>query len=112
MEDAECDITLVASGSEVGLCVNAVAVLAEKGIKARVVSMPCWEAFEEQSPEYQISILGNGKPVMAVEAAAAHGWEKYSHAQICMRSFGTSAPGGAVREKERERERKRERERE
>ena len=95
-ECADANLTLVASGSEVSLAMSAVEPLAAAGVKCRVVSMPCWEAFEAQSAEYQRSVLATGSPVLAIEAAAAHGWEKYSHAQICMRSFGTSAPGKAA----------------
>ena len=80
---------LVATGSEVQLCMAAAAALGN----VKVVSMPCWELFEEQSSAYQQSVLGGGLPVISVEAAATTGWSRYSHAQIGMTSFGHSAPG-------------------
>ena len=55
--------------------------------------MPCWRLFEEQDAGYRQSVLGGGLPVVSVEAAATTGWERYSHAQIGMKTFGHSAPG-------------------
>ncbi len=83
--------TLVASGSEVQLCMQAAAAMGN----VRVVSMPCWRLFEEQDAGYRQSVLGGGLPVVSVEAAATTGWERYSHAQIGMKTFGHSAPGAA-----------------
>ena len=80
---------LVATGSEVQLCVKAAAELGN----VKVVSMPCWELFEEQSADYRQSVLGGGLPVISVEAAATTGWTRYSHAQIGMTSFDTCARG-------------------
>ncbi len=62
-------------------------------IKVRVVSLPCWELFDEQSAEYKASVLTPGVPVLAVEAGATLGWAKYSHAQVGIDTFGASAPG-------------------
>ena len=90
LENANAICTLVATGSEVQLCMNAAAEMGN----VRVVSMPCWELFEEQSSEYQQSVLGPF-PVVSVEAGATTGWGRYSHAQIGMNSFGASAPGAA-----------------
>jgi transketolase len=90
LENANAVCTLIATGSEVQLCMNAAAEMGN----VRVVSMPCWELFEEQSNEYQQSVLG-GLPVVSVEAGATTGWERYSHAHIGMRTFGASAPGSA-----------------
>lgn len=92
IENSSADITLVATGSEVGICVEAVAKLAEKGIKARVVSMPCFSVFDAQSFDYQLSVLPSGKPILSVEAYSPLGWSKYSHAQHGIPSFGASAP--------------------
>jgi transketolase len=83
-------LILVGSGSEVHLCVGAAALL--KDVKVRVVSMPCWELFQEQSLEYQKSVFPEGVPVMAVEAASKVGWREYSHASVAMTTFGASAP--------------------
>lgn len=54
--------------------------------------MPSWELFREQSQEYQQSVLLDGVPVLAVEAASFVGWREYSHAVIAMNRFGTSGP--------------------
>jgi len=86
-------VVLVATGAEVGLCVEAKKLL---GGDVRVVSMPCWKLFEEQSAAYRSSVLGKGIPVLAVEAAAPFGWSQYSHAQVSVTTFGKSAPGGDV----------------
>lgn len=89
-------LVLVATGSEVNLCVQAAAKLTEGGIPTRVVSMPCQEVFLEQSEEYQKSVLPGDVPTLSVEAASPHGWHRFSHAQIAMTTFGASGSGGAV----------------
>jgi transketolase len=90
------DVILMASGSEVILCVEAQDKLAAQGVGARVVSMPCWELFEAQDPEYRQSVLPSGITArVAVEAAAPLGWDRYAGLTgeiIAMRSFGASAP--------------------
>ena len=91
VEEASPDLIIVATGSEVGPSMKAAATLAEDGIKTRVVSMPCQEKFLEQSAEYQASILPGDVPTLAVEAAAVHGWHRFSHSQICMQGWGASA---------------------
>jgi len=85
-------LILVASGSEVGSCVEAAAKLNADGIATRVVSMPCMDLFLEQSLEYQKSVFASGVPCLSVEASAVHGWHRFSHAQIGMTRFGASAP--------------------
>ena len=95
-EGSAPEIVLVATGSEVALCVDAAAA---SGLNARIVSLPCWERFEVQSSEYKSSVLNAGCPVISVEAASTTGWERYSHYQIGMRSFGCSAPGAKCFEK-------------
>lgn len=67
------------------LCIDAAK---ELGLPARVVSMPCTDLFDEQSLEYRKSVLLEGVPVMAVEMLAAWGWERYSHVQHGMTTFG------------------------
>jgi transketolase len=91
-------LTMVATGSEVATCVEAKKLLLASGFGGgvRVVSMPCWKLFERQTEEYKRSVFAAGSPTVAVEAAAAQGWEAYSHAQVCMRRFGASGPGKAV----------------
>ncbi|MBR0105036.1 MAG: transketolase, partial [Firmicutes bacterium] len=84
------------TGSEVELIYDAADKLAEKGIKARVVSMPSWEVFEEQSAAYKEKILPDKiRARVAVEAASSLGWHKYvglDGAVISMDTFGASAP--------------------
>ena len=87
------DVVLIGTGSEVHVCVDAAALLAERGLRARVVSMPCWEWFETQDRAYHDSVLGNGVPRLAVEAAASFGWDRYADATVSIDTFGASAPG-------------------
>ena len=102
LEDCEGmpDVLLIASGSEVEQCVKAKAMLAEAGIKARVVSMPCIEEFEKQSEEYkQLVIPSSIKARVCVEAGTPYGWYKYAGDNgeiIAMTSFGASAPAGKL----------------
>jgi transketolase len=85
------ELTFVATGSEVSLCVEAAKLL--DGTNVRIVSMPCWELFEAQSDDYKKSVLATGCPVISVEAGSVTGWSRYSHYQIGMTTFGVSAPG-------------------
>lgn len=89
------DVTLIATGSEVEIAKAASdALMAETGIKAAVVSMPCWEQFEAQSKEYRTSVLG-AVPRIAIEAASRMGWDRWigdNGRFIGMNSFGASAP--------------------
>jgi transketolase len=92
------DITLLATGSEVEIAVAAADRLAGEGIAAAVVSMPCWERFEAQSPDYRSEVLGQA-PRVAVEAAARLGWDRWigeRGAFVGMAGFGASAPGPEV----------------
>jgi transketolase len=102
LEDCEGtpDVLLMASGSEVELCVKAKAVLAEQGVKARVVSMPCFEEFDKQTAEYKESVLpASVKARVAVEAGSSYSWYKYAGScgeLVCMDTFGASAPAGKL----------------
>ena len=91
------DVLLLASGSEVALCIAAYEQLAHEGVKARVISMPSWELFERQDAAYREQVLPTAVSArVSVEAAAALGWDRYVGqygAIIAMRSFGLSAPG-------------------
>ncbi|MHB8218756.1 MAG: transketolase [Acidimicrobiales bacterium] len=87
------DVVLVSTGSEVHLCVAAVDLLAELGVAARVVSLPCWEWFAEQDAEYRDGVLPPGVPRLAVEAGSSFGWDRYADETICIDRFGASAPG-------------------
>ena len=92
--DGRRDVTLIATGTEVALAVNAADQLAEKGMKAAVVSLPCWELFEQQDLAYRHKVLGRA-PRLAIEAASSFGWDRYvsdPKSFIGMNSFGESAP--------------------
>ena len=97
------DVILIGTGGELYLCDKAAAVLKEAGIKARVVSMPCWELFEEQSAEYKESVLPKAvKKRLAVEAGSTMGWHRYITDEgdvLGVDTFGASAPGGVILEK-------------
>jgi len=85
------DITLVSTGSEVSICIDAVKELADKhGIKARVVSLPCFEVFDTQPKEYRMSVLPDGIPSLSVEVMSTMGWERYTHEQFGLNRFGAS----------------------
>ena len=94
------DVLLMASGSEVELVYKAFDELAAKGVKARVISMPCWEVFEAQDAEYKESVMPKAvRARLAVEAASDFGWHKYVGMDgdiICMDGFGASAPAGLL----------------
>ena len=90
------EVILIASGSEVSLCVDAHEELLAEGIRSRVVSMPSWDIFEHQTQEYQDSVLPPDVTArVAVEQASTFGWERYvgrSGRVIGMKTFGASAP--------------------
>ena len=94
--DGKPDVLLLATGSEVSLCVEAYEALAAGGIKARVVSMPCWELFDDQDESYRNSVIPPEVTArVSVEQGSVFGWTKYTGItghQIGMRSFGASAP--------------------
>jgi transketolase len=93
-EGGKRDLTLLATGSEVGLAVEARTALAADGIKAAVVSFPCWELFAAQPVAYRKSVLGDA-PRIAIEAAVEFGWERWlgdTGAFVGMHGFGASAP--------------------
>jgi transketolase len=93
------EIVLVATGSEVSVCVEAAGILADDGLAARVVSMPSWERFASESPDYRSSVLPHGVPTLSVEAATTFGWERWVDASIGIDDFGASAPGAEVLER-------------
>jgi transketolase len=90
------EVILIGSGSEVSLCVDAHEELVAEGIRSRVVSMPSWDIFELQAPQYQDSVLPPAVTArVAVEQASTLGWERYvgrSGRVIGMKTFGASAP--------------------
>ena len=95
-ENGRPDVVLVASGSEVSLCLEAHEQLQHEGIAARVVSMPSWELFEQQPEAYRHSVIPPSvKARVSVEQASTLGWERYVGIEgtaIGMTTFGASAP--------------------
>ncbi|HWM22739.1 MAG TPA: transketolase [Ilumatobacteraceae bacterium] len=89
-------VVLLATGSEVALCVDAAARLAGHGVAARVVSFPSWDRFERQDESFQRSLLPVDVPVLSVEAATTFGWARYADDSIGIERFGASAPGAEV----------------
>jgi transketolase len=103
LQDPEnAQVVLIGTGSEVAAAVAAAKLLAGEGINARVVSMPSWKIFEEQSAEYKAGVLPACVPKLAVEAGATLGWWKYVGLDgdvVGLDRFGASAPGPIVLEK-------------
>ncbi|KAH9483740.1 Transketolase [Psilocybe cubensis] len=93
------DLTIVSTGSEVSIAVEAAAKLKEQGIKTRVVSLPCWLTFDQQPEEYRLSVLRSGAPILSLEALSTAGWAKYSHEQFGLPAWGASGPYQKVYEK-------------
>ncbi|HZT49821.1 MAG TPA: transketolase [Hyphomicrobiaceae bacterium] len=94
------DVTILATGSEVGVAIEARTLLAKDGIEAAVVSMPCWELFARQPVAYRDAVLGRA-PRVAVEAAVGFGWERWlgdRGAFVGMDGFGASAPAAKLYE--------------
>ncbi|MES2472582.1 MAG: transketolase [Pseudomonadota bacterium] len=98
--DANAKVTFLATGTEVSLAVEAAGKLKAEGIGARVVSMPCWALFEEQSEDYRRKTLGPGTVKVAIEAGIREGWDRYIGSELLenggafigMTSFGASGP--------------------
>ncbi|WP_339045996.1 transketolase [Candidatus Mesenet endosymbiont of Agriotes lineatus] len=93
--EGNLDVTIFATGSEVEIAIEAKNKLQQKGIGARVVSMPCWQLFDKQSNEYKSEILDNSSIKVAIEAGSSIGWHKYIGYDgifVGMESFGCSAP--------------------
>ena len=95
-EDGKPDVLLLATGSEVWLCIDAYEQLKAEGIKARVISMPSWELFEQQSQEYRDGVIPPKVTArVSVEQASTLGWSRYvglTGHSIGMKAFGASAP--------------------
>ena len=98
-EQKKPQIILLASGSEVEISIKAAILLEQKGYRVRVVSMPSWELFDEQSEAYRQAVLPPGVPVLSVEAGITMGWSKYTGskgASLGIDHFGASGPGPTV----------------
>ena len=92
---------LLATGSEVSLCLGAAERLAEEGIAARVVSLPCRELFLEQDEAYRSAVLPAGVPRLSVEAGSTLGWERWIGAEgeaVGIDTYGWSAPAQVIAE--------------
>ena len=89
------EITLIASGSEVQIAIDALNKLKEANINSKVVSMPCQELFDKQSKEYREKVIEKNSKKISIEASSIFGWEKYVGSEgssLGMKSFGKSAP--------------------
>jgi transketolase len=96
--DGGRQVTLLATGSEVAIAVEAQKTLAEEGVRAAVVSMPCWELFRDQPAAYRRQVLGDA-PRVGVEAAVRMGWHEWIGPDggfVGMTGFGASGPGPAL----------------
>lgn len=97
-EKDKLDLVVVATGSEVGVTMEASKILEDKGYGVRVVSMPSWDLFDEQDEEYRESVLPCGIKTASVEALSTFGWDKYTKGglKIGLDRFGASAPGSEL----------------
>jgi transketolase len=99
-KQGDLQLILIATGSEVSVAMKAWEMLTGEGINVRVVSLPSWDIFEEQSQEYRDSVIPKNVPArLAIEAAAPFGWKQYvgDHGDVIgMTSFGASAPAEAL----------------
>ena len=88
--------TVIGTGSEVGVAVDAAVLLEKEGIHVNVVSMPSWERFNSLTTEQRNSIIPSGVPSISVEAGSTFGWRQYATHSVGIDRFGASAPGGTV----------------
>ncbi|KAG2364456.1 transketolase [Suillus spraguei] len=93
------DMTIVSSGSEVPIALEAASLLKKEGINVRLVSLPCWSVFDKQDQQYRLSVLRSGAPILSLEALTTTGWQKYSHEQYGLPAWGASGPYLKVYEK-------------
>lgn len=97
-EGGAAEVTIIGVGAELSFAVNVAKALGEeRGIRARVVSFPCWRLFDQQPVEYRREVLARhgqgGVPAVVIEPYTPNGWERYADAGINMRTFGHSLPG-------------------
>lgn len=100
--NGEAKVTLFGTGTELALALQAAETLEAEGVPTRVVSVPCFELFEQQSADYQASILGRGTVRVAVEAAIGQGWGRFIGEDgvfVGMTGFGASAPAEVLYDK-------------
>jgi transketolase len=102
-KDGEADLIVIATGSEVSLALSAQEILAKKGVKTRLVSMPSWELFEIQPEAYRNKVLPPAKKArLVVEAGVSMGWHRYAGEKgriLAQDRFGASAPEKVLRNK-------------
>jgi len=97
LADADgADAVLVATGSEVWVALEAAGLLAARGVRVRVVSMPSWELFAAQSASYRDEVLPPALPKISLEAGSTFGWSRWVDRSIGIDRFGASGPGGEV----------------
>jgi transketolase len=96
---SEPHIVLIGTGSEVHLCLEAAKILEDAGVPTQVVSLPCWEWFEEQDDVYREEVLPHRVPALSVEAGSTFGWSRYADDCLGLDRFGASAPGTQALEK-------------
>ncbi|MGD9654306.1 MAG: transketolase [Sulfuricurvum sp.] len=99
IERADATVTLMASGSEVGLAIESAELLASRGISANVVSVPCFDLLLEQSQSYIDTIIKPGTKKVAIEAARGLEWYRFADTVVAMEGFGASAPADKLFEK-------------
>ena len=103
IDGQDIDLILIGTGSEVSICLEASKKLKKENVNVRVVSMPCWELFEQQSEEYKNKVLPkNVDNKISVEAGTTIGWSQYVGnygTSIGINDFGESAPGKVIMEK-------------
>ena len=95
-ENDDAVFTLVATGSEVSVCLRASEQLAADGFVTRVVALPCWRCFDDQPEEYRRDVLRRSIPSVSLEAGATLGWANYVDDSLGINTFGMSAPGKVV----------------
>ena len=99
--DSNPEITLIASGSEVEIAIEALNKLKETNINSKVVSMPCQELFDKQPKEYREKVIDKNSKKISIEAGSIFGWEKYVDTEgtaLGLKSFGKSAPYKSIYE--------------
>ena len=96
VEADQPDVILIGTGSEVSVCVDAAATLGETGVSARVVSMPCWEAFEARPVAEQRAVIDPSIPRVSLEAGVTIGWHRWADTCLGIDRFGASAPGAVA----------------
>lgn len=99
LENKDAKVTLMASGSEVGIALDAAKKLDGFGIKTNVVSVPCLDLFNEQDSTYKAKVINANTKVLAVEASSAVEYYRYADDVLCMEGFGASAPAELLFEK-------------